>query len=851
MRRGIRMIRKEIVDWVKGQPYWSQMIANSILKGEKLNEESLNKIYIIFKKELGLIDSPLIKEKLEFITDIESKGESVKMRWESVSNVSGVNALKTGETLRIGKQVTILYGENGSGKSGYTRLFNNSFFSRGDKNILANIFEESLLTPSATFRFEDISGNAIDMLFPDDRNSAMFNSIAVFDTVSAMHDLTKETELAFVPMEFNFFEEFTNAFLAIKGKLRNEIKDNTKENEFGDFFEKETVVKKEVQKINGQTDFSQIEKLASISEFEDVYKEKISRKKELLSLNINEKMKEYNKLKQDLIKTKEKVEFLNSKYSEDRINKTEELLIERTTLKELSSREGLMYLAGESIYNLGSTEWKEFILAANRYYNSINQEVTDCIFCGQSIDGVTVIDKYWKYLKSTAEKNLITAESNIEKIKNDFDAQNTTLIAKESKLEEWLEENAIGLHSKLIETEQEFLNINMDLVRSLTKKEWVRETKTYIFDNAVFDKTFEMLEKKIQQLDADKVNKELDDIEVFINEFNDKLHLNSILPKIKTYINNMRWVFNAEKINLSTLKITTFQNKLFSKYVTNEYIEKFDIESKKLKADFSAKIQQRGRKGTTLNRLEIKGKKPIDILSEGEQRSIALANFLAETSLNKNNLCLVFDDPVCSLDYRRRERIVSRLVEEANDKQIVILTHDVTFLLSIQKECSVQNIDCRTSTIRKLRGQAGIIQEETVPWISMPVKKRIGLLKNQLQDIDKFYRDINSETIGNLTEYESKAKLWCELLRETWERSIEEILLNNSVQRFSPAIQTQSLKQATFTKELYSEIEIGMTNCSKWVHDRATGLGDEVPDSKDLALYLESFENFVKTNRPK
>ncbi|OUZ34514.1 hypothetical protein A5885_002245, partial [Enterococcus sp. 8E11_MSG4843] len=115
------MIRKEIVDWVKGQPYWSQMIANSILKGEKLNEESLNKIYIIFKKELGLIDSPLIKEKLEFITDIESKGESVKMRWESVSNVSGVNALKTGETLRIGKQVTILYGENGSGKSGYTR----------------------------------------------------------------------------------------------------------------------------------------------------------------------------------------------------------------------------------------------------------------------------------------------------------------------------------------------------------------------------------------------------------------------------------------------------------------------------------------------------------------------------------------------------------------------------------------------------------------------------------------------------------------------------------------------------------------------------------------------------------
>ncbi|OUZ34513.1 hypothetical protein A5885_002244, partial [Enterococcus sp. 8E11_MSG4843] len=89
----------------------------------------------------------------------------------------------------------------------------------------------------------------------------------------------------------------------------------------------------------------------------------------------------------------------------------------------------------------------------------------------------------------------------------------------------------------------------------------------------------------------------------------------------------------------------------------------------------------------------------------------------------------------CSLDYRRRERIVSRLVEEANDKQIVILTHDVTFLLSIQKECSVQNIDCRTSTIRKLRGQAGIIQEETVPWISMPSYTHLDVYKRRMMGI--------------------------------------------------------------------------------------------------------------------
>ena len=37
--------------------------------------------------------------------------------------------------------------------------------------------------------------------------------------------------------------------------------------------------------------------------------------------------------------------------------------------------------------------------------------------------------------------------------------------------------------------------------------------------------------------------------------------------------------------------------------------------------------------------------------------------------------------------------------------------------------------------------------------------------------------------------------MWCEELRETWEKSIEELLLNGSIERFNPAIQTSRLKK--------------------------------------------------------
>jgi DNA repair ATPase RecN len=43
-----------------------------------------------------------------------------------------VNALAPGQLLPVGRGLTIVYGNNGAGKSGYIRLLNNAFNSRGE-----------------------------------------------------------------------------------------------------------------------------------------------------------------------------------------------------------------------------------------------------------------------------------------------------------------------------------------------------------------------------------------------------------------------------------------------------------------------------------------------------------------------------------------------------------------------------------------------------------------------------------------------------------------------------------------------------------------------------------------------
>jgi wobble nucleotide-excising tRNase len=59
------------------------------------------------------------------------------------------------------------------------------------------------------------------------------------------------------------------------------------------------------------------------------------------------------------------------------------------------------------------------------------------------------------------------------------------------------------------------------------------------------------------------------------------------------------------------------------------------------------------------------GHRPDKILSEGEQRAVALADFLTEVGLNPSSAGIVLDDPVTSQDHYRKDRIARRLVAEA------------------------------------------------------------------------------------------------------------------------------------------------------------------------------------------
>jgi hypothetical protein len=181
-------------------------------------------------------------------------------------------------------------------------------------------------------------------------------------------------------------------------------------------------------------------------------------------------------------------------------------------------------------------------------------------------------------------------------------------------------------------------------------------------------------------------------------------------------------------------------------------------------------------------------------------------------------------------------------VEAAKTRQVIVFTHDVVFLLWLKQFAEEQQVEQLDQHIRQLAAGAGVCADE-LPWVAMPIKTKIGYLKKELQDADKLHRD------GHQDAYEKEAKNLYGLLREAWERALEEVLLCKIVERYRPGIQTQQItKLADVTEDDCRQLEAAMTRCSRWLrgHDQAAAARAPVPAPDELKADIEALENWVK-----
>lgn len=208
---------------------------------------------------------------------------------------------------------------------------------------------------------------------------------------------------------------------------------------------------------------------------------------------------------------------------------------------------------------------------------------------------------------------------------------------------------------------------------------------------------------------------------------------------------------------------------------------------------------------------------------------------------------MVFDHPVSSLNHRWRRKVAKRLVAEAKERQVIVFTHDIVFLMLLEDQAG------RYATPYQLRhlerGTNGVVGVcgDGPPWAGMTFKKRKAVLNTLLETATNVHK-----TSGEVA-YEPLAHQIYGKLRQAWERAVEEVLFNGAIKRFDRGVHTLALKKVAgdFSVEDYQAIEDAMDRCSTFFdgHDDAPEVNEAIPSPEELRADLDELIDWVQASK--
>lgn len=844
------VLKNQIIEWLRNQPYWLQFSGNQILEGQSIDETLLTDTLTFFKEENGLKpveneQTPIVFNEVE--TSVASTTNDIEL--QALKDIENVNALISGQEIEVNKNLTVIYGNNGTGKSGYIRLLNNAFYnSRGDKNILRNVFSDSETgQPSCKFVFKTNDGT-FEKFYPSDINCFEFSQYSVFDTQSVKVHLDNDNQLNFTPSGFDFFEKILQLFEELKSKISTEINSLKKSNPFLIHFQNDNDIRKAVESFNSQTDIEKLKAYATFSE-EDAEKLEGLKKKiaELKALNIQEKISAFEKLQRELSDFIQKQHNILNSLTQEKIDCYYGLLDKYYKTQTLVNTEGIKSLEKYNIDLVGSQPWRDFIIAAQNYKIQIENKKDNeknypaegdrCLFCLQPISGneKSLIDTYWKLLQSQAETELNRLKQDIANAIRELKNLPTIVFNDTTNLFGYLKQ----YHPEQTEKWQKIVtdseNSKNNLIKNLEKLNKELSVTVFTVNTSELNPISLKLKENIDGLFKKKPDQEIASLTFQQNYLTDKSLLSKLLSQVVEYILACKWISKAEN-SLSAFRtnsLTTLQGNLFSQHITEQYTSTFEAECDFLKAPKFVEIRQQNSRLKTFRKLSIANTPASQILSEGEQRAISLADFLTEVQLNPQNKGVVFDDPVTSLDHQRRALIAERLVKLAELKQVIIFTHDLLFVNYLKNLCELLSVSSQVHWIEKISGHIGVISNNNSPATEGDYKS--VRLANEAWEL--------ARKEPSPTEREKLLKSGFSSLRTNYEYLIIFDLFQAVVLRFDERVSVERLKEVVvvpdFTKKLIDKV--GQLSRYIEAHLHSDTFASNKPEPDDLKREIEEF----------
>jgi len=197
-------ILQEILTWSQTLPAWqSDAIARLFIR-QNLAQTDLDDLYALLKAEHGIPDPKgrsAKRLKADQIPSAPSPTSHIELL--AIKDLRYVNAIAENQRLPFGpKGLTVIYGDNGSGKSGYSRVLKRACRARDQSEPIhpkATLPAGQVGTAQATFEIS-VNGAPTEVEWKDGETAPKaLSTIAIFDTRCARAYLDAEDDFAYVP----------------------------------------------------------------------------------------------------------------------------------------------------------------------------------------------------------------------------------------------------------------------------------------------------------------------------------------------------------------------------------------------------------------------------------------------------------------------------------------------------------------------------------------------------------------------------------------------------------------------------------------------------------------------------
>lgn len=808
-----------------------------------------------------------LKERFAPIEDgsIEAVPTGPEIRLKSVSQIKGVNALRPDAVLNLDQgHLTVIYGTNGSGKTSYARLIKEICGSKmKDDRLFGNVYDGDNTPPEA------VVGLAIDAKDQPPHQwklstgpiRSLVSTVQVFDTAAATLFTDKSNAATHEPRTMRFLSGLIAISDSVSAELRRRkdlsvSKLPAPPTEYADTPAGQFFFKASQAKLHEINDACALQKNIDdeIAELEgSLAAEDPAGRIATLSANLE---------RNTSIRTT--CEELAKGLTDEAISTVVAARQDAITKRSAATAFAKELFDGIPLAGVGEAVWRELwnqarnysegIAYAGREYPVLGDQAR-CVLCQQELgdEAKGRMRSFSEYLEGALE----TAAKAAEQLLNDAVAD----FVKAPDATFWpFVEAATGLAAEALKPLQVALSTRFgaadlsDAPARLLPVDFSPLIAALDREDARLKREREALiavagaqgrAEKTAHLGVLKAHKWLASIRLsLLEECERQAMLKSIDDAVALTVTNAL-----------TMKVGDVANDS----LVGGYVERFNAElaglgGSQVRVKLSTKSEGKGRFSFCLDLKDAKTKvAPRLILSEGEQRAVALSSFLADATGATRAAPVIFDDPISSLDQDFEEAVATRLVALSQTRQVIVFTHRLSMMTLLKASASKmiefgQQGSVKVQVIARTADGVGVPSEFDI----FSQNPKAGL-NNLLQGIS----GLSSVPAG--IEQFARAGL-CSTFRLFLEKIVEYHLCADVIARYRREVQTKNkiARLALVTPDDCQLIDEMMSKYSGFVHSQPQEAPVKVPETVVLKNdvtkvkdWLDKFDERTKTAFPR